>query len=51
MGVHDQHLPRRHLNKAPETKGAPAKLVSEVVKAQGQQTKADAKNARAKKRR
>lgn len=57
MGKHDEHLPdRRHLNKAVNPVNpvngvvASKKSLVEMARGQGSGTKADAKNAKARKR-
>lgn len=56
MGSHDEHLPRRDLNKAVSPvnplngKTASARRLSEVAHGQGEGTKTDAKAAKAKKK-
>jgi hypothetical protein len=47
VGKHDKHLPRRDLNKATDDKGIDPAFLKQVTHAQGQQTKQDAKDAKA----
>jgi hypothetical protein len=46
MGKHDDHLPRKDVNKAADTRGASPALVRQITYAQGQGTKEDAKAAK-----
>jgi hypothetical protein len=46
MGDHDQHLPRKDLNRAADTKGATDKDKKEHAAVLGKGTKQDAKEAK-----